>query len=298
MTLSIRTSLSAILVLGAFAYGCGDDDDDDTNGGNMDAGVLLDGMAPTGDGAQQMGGGPYTGRVVVSTNTNETVPNLKVRLFDVKTGALIPGAETTSAGNGTVMFPTRPANAGLLVVGGGAYQDTYGFPPSRKGEEMLVRVGSTQSATLVPTIASYTAKPDYSALAGSVFWHNPMTDVDEFVGCAQVEGPGVEDVRYFEMGLPTGLANRPAAKGTKPPVGDPRTPSNEAEAGKYFAGNIKPGLQTVIVKINGAEVGRGEFFIIERSKGTPIGPMNTGSTLHLASIWVNTPTNPTPAGCN
>lgn len=286
---------SAILVLGAFAAGCGDDDGDD---GNMDGGQpMLDGTVPTSDGSAPGQMTQYTGTVVNSTNTLEFVSGREVRLFDINTLAFVGNPQTSAGAMAEVTFADRPGNVGLFVKGGNGYQDTLNFPPSRLGEEKLIRLGTEQSATLVPGAAGYTAQQNASALAGAVYWRNTATNKDELVGCATIEGDGLNDVRYFTAnGLPTSLANRSLAQGTKPPMGDRAQPSNNGEAGRFFAANALGGPRTVIVKIGGVEVARKNFTIKPRSEGTPIagGP----STLHIGGIWIEGKAeNPTPAGC-
>jgi hypothetical protein len=303
MTRKIGTSISsALLVLGAFAFGCGDDDDDD--GGNMDAGGLMDSsMPPTDGGMGDSGPAPvvstFTGYVTPSTDVTARVPGRKVSAFNLTNGAFIAGAEGTSDSKGDVTIPNRPNNSGAFVLGGGEFQDTWNFPPSRLGEEKIIRLGTVQAATLVPGIAMYPTDQNASPVAGSVLWRNTAAGRDEFVGCATIEeGNGIKDVRYFKGTLPTALANRPAALGTQPAKGaNLGAPDNEAEAGKYFIGNVEGGTRTIIAKVRGVEVGRVTFFITPRKNGTPIGPTPTPSNLTLGSLWVNTPTNPTPADC-
>jgi hypothetical protein len=284
---------SAILVLGAFAAGCGDDDDG--GGNNMDGGQpMLDGTVPTGDGATP--GGSYTGRVVNSTSL-EAVPGRTVRLFNPTDLSFYPGEQV----GGTVTFPSRPENAGVFVLGGGQFQDTWSFPPSRIGEEDLIRVGTAATATGVPMIAQYTAKQEAAPLAGTVLWRNKALNRDEAVGCATIEGEGVEDVRFFSGELPASLTSRGLAQGTKKPVGaNPANPDNPGEAGRYFIGNVAAGPRTIIVKVAGVEVGRANFLIRPRSSGSEL-PAPVGKTLLvLGNIMVgeNATANPTPATCN
>lgn len=306
MTLTIRTLSATILAFGALTVGCGDDDDDGPMN-NMDGGApLLDGMVASNDGAV-LDTAPFIGKVVISTNIDETIPGMTVRLFNPENGMFYPGLEQTSAGDGTVSFAARPVNSGAFVLASGDYQDTWGFRPSRRGEENLVRAGTVQASSAVPTLASYTADPEASPVAGSILWTNPVTNLDEFVGCATiVEGDGVVDVRYFSMNLPTSLQTRSAAAGTQPPrtgaalAANKAMPDNENEAGKFFVGNAAKGPRTFIVKMKDVEIGRTTLFITPRKEGTPImsGGSLMPSNLTLASIWVNGQTNPTPPDCN
>lgn len=301
MTRSIGTSItSAVLLFGALAIGCGDDDKDDPKPGNLDGGVLLDGTVPTGDGSTTPAAGPYTGKVVLSTDISMALGGKKVWLFNSDT-AMKTGNALTSGADGKVTFPTRASNAGTFVEGGGEFQDTWNYPPAKVGEEELVRLGSRQAAFAVPALTMYTTDQEASPVAGSVLWKNPATGKDEFVGCATLEeNAGVKDVRYFKDALPTTLAMRSAAQGTQPPRGGTKDlPQNEVEAGKFFAGNVAKGSQTLVIKVNGAEVGRRTMQINPRSGGTAImsaaGPVP--SNLTLGSIWVTGATNPTPANC-
>jgi hypothetical protein len=303
MTRSIRTTFtSAILIFGAVAIGCGDDDDDTDTPGNMDGSVLLDGTVPTSDGSVPVPSGPYTGKVVVSTDINMTVAGKKVWLFNSENATKI-GDPQTSASDGKVTFASRAGTVGTFVEGGGDYQDTWNYPPARKGEEDLIRLGTKGAAFAVPGLTGYVTNQEASPVAGSVLWHNPTTGKDEFVGCATLEeNAGVKDVRYFKDNLPTTLATRSAAQGTVPPKGGTRdTPQNDVEAGKFFAGNVSAGLQTLVIKIAGVEVGRRTMFIIPRSAGTEIfpsaGAAGVKSNLSLGSVYVNGTSNPTPATC-
>lgn len=292
---SLRSAFSAVLLLGAFAVGCGSEDDDPETMQQPNDSSIPDGSTPSGQ--------PFNGVVVESTNVSRKLPSIPVRLFDVQTGEILADIpEQVSDANGSVTFASRPANAGLFVKGGGLYQDTWNFPPARKGEEMLVRLGTTAAAAFVPGATGYVADQSASPLAGSVLWKNPATQQDEFVGCATVvESAAVKDVRYFTGQLPASLAARSPQQGTQPAKGGdgPARPENENEAGKFFIGNLAAGEQTIEVQIRGQKAGSARFFIKARSTGTPITIENAQvpSNLTLGSIWVQGATNPTPADC-
>jgi hypothetical protein len=259
---------------------------------------MLDGTVPTNDGSTPAG--PYMGVVVVSTDISMKLSGKKVWQFDTTTLAKV-GEPQTSAADGKITFATRIANGGTFVEGGGEFQDTFNYPPSRVGEEELIRIGTRQAAFAVPALTGYVTDQEASPVAGSVLWHNPTTKQDEFVGCATLEeNAGVKDVRYFRDALPTTLAMRSAAQGTQPARGGTRDrPTNEVEAGKFFAGNVAKGMQTLVIKVGGVEVGRRTLNISPRSAGTPImGAMGAvPSNLSLASVYVTGPKNPTPDNC-
>jgi hypothetical protein len=261
--------------------------------------LAISGAGACGDGGEEQPGetGDLTERFVVnSIQVTETIPDMKVRLYDLTTGVPF-GDEYTADGNGRVLAP-RPENSGAYAYGSSDWTATFNQPPARAGEEALIRVSSAASASLVPAVAVYTNDQEASALAGSVLWKNAATGKDELVGCAKIEEtPTSKDIRYFGAnGLPTSVGMRPLESGTVPANG---MGTNDAEAGKFFIANLAAGTQTVRAFVNGAEVGAVTLFVTPRKAGDIVNTTGMPATLHLANIFVNESfaTNPTPADC-
>jgi hypothetical protein len=240
---------------------------------------------------------PFVAKVTDSTNITMAIPGAKAYLYDLATGDIDMSTEQVAGGDGMVTFSGRRENTGVFVEGDGTNtQNTYNVPPSRTGEEMIVRVGSTGAATLVPGLAQYTSDQEAAPLAGSVLWFNKCTGEHEYVGCAQIEmSDSVADVRYFMGSLPTNLSNRTLEQGTVPSDGG----SNDGEAGKYFIANVKGGQQTVTAKIGDKVIGSVDLYVVPRKDGGTIQSSGEKSSLMLANIVVSDEftENPTPADC-
>lgn len=277
---------SLMLALGS-AYACGGDDGGgDGNGGGNNGGGN-DGGA----------GGSKTFYVANSVNVSQRIPGIKVRFFNPEDGTFYPG-EYTANGNGE-FTAERPEGSGIFVEASpdGQWSDGWNHPPSRKGEEALVRISGAASASAVPMLADYENNPDASPVAGAVYWRNAQGE-DEFVGCVtidEVEG-STENVRYFDDVLPTSLDVRGADQGTKPYDG-----VNSAPAGKFFIANTFAGEQTITARINNEVVATRKIFIVPRKEGNEVATEpKQKSNVHFAAIWIDDPkytSNPTPADC-
>ncbi len=275
-------TLGSLAACGGSSSGSGDDSSDDS-----DTSPSTDG----GDGGTT--GDKYTGKVVDVTDITKAYGGIVVKLFHPDTGEVYSGQMKTSDSSGKVVFDNRPKGAGALAAGDNSmYIDTYNFQPATKGEEDLIRIASVQSATLVPSIANFTSDQEASAVGGSVLWHNPDTDKDEYVGCAVIDGDNAKDVRYIASTLPS--TQRKQEQGTVKPMGDLADPTNYYEAGRWFIGNLAKGKQTVTATV-GDIVGQADFFIVPRSQGSQAGADK--ATFHLGNIWLKADSNPTPADC-
>jgi hypothetical protein len=278
---------SAVMIFGALALACGDEKEDP------------DGMPGGMEGGCEMGKTvQYQSTVVDATTPTTKIAGIKVEVLDDATGQpLNPPVSAMSGADGSITLPVASCvKFGVKAwAKAGSYTDTYSYhiTPENSGKpDQLVRMSGEPTASVVPTVAGYTVKADRSAAAGAVYWKLPSDPVYGVVGCAQIETasgdvPDDWDLRFFKDAIPSSLTEWPLVRGTR------------AEDGRFFMGNIPPGKQTLVAKVNGEEIGRTDLFIFARTEAsTMVG--GTGANLFLAGIYIDAPagsTNPTPAGC-
>ncbi|HEX5656639.1 MAG TPA: hypothetical protein VFX59_05560, partial [Polyangiales bacterium] len=254
--MTTRSSLSsALLVLGAFAFGCGDDDggDDspnptidgsvDSGNGNGDAGPASDASTPiaTNDPVVKADGKMDLLVVITAPSGEPPAPGYVVTALDNDTGASLNITGTTS-GTGKVSLSGLPVGKKVTFkVTGQAPStiDTYSanYPTEIGGGEETVRVVPKASSDIVPTLLSdtasnYTFTPDATKgpISGAVYaWSADKKR--QLVGCATIkmDNNAGEPIRYF------GPMNLPQAGFAK------TSPNNS----RYYIGNTNTGKQTI-----------------------------------------------------
>jgi hypothetical protein len=238
----------------------------------------------------------FTATVVDATDPTIVLAGIKVAVLDDMTGLpSSPAIEGTSGSDGKVTLNIAAGTKfGIKAFGGASHTDTYSFHFTHETIDKLVRMGSEAATTLVPSIAGYTADEERAAVAGAVYWKTPEMPQYGFVGCATIEGEGVADVRYFATSLPS--ADAP------PPSGWPVARGANPDNGRFFVGNISPGLRTLTIKLRdaaGTVLGTTSFPVFPR-KDSSTKVNGAGANLFLSSLNIDAPsgsTNPTPASC-
>jgi hypothetical protein len=238
----------------------------------------------------------FTGTVVDATDPLIVLAGIKVVVLDDATGLpLSPAIEGTSASDGKVTLDIPAGTTfGIKAFGGAGHTDTYSFHFTHETIDKLIRMGSEAATSLVPAIAGYTADEERSAVAGAVYWKTPEMAQYGFIGCATIEGEGVADVRYFAASLPS--ANSP------PPDGWPVARGTNPDNGRFFVGNMTPGMRTLTIKLRdaaGTVLGTTSLPVFPR-KDSSTKVNGAGANLFLASLNIDAPsgsTNPTPASC-
>jgi hypothetical protein len=299
MLMTTRSSLSsALLVLGALAFGCGDDDGGDDSSPQLDAGNVDSGRV---DGGNSGDAGPVATNepvvkadgkmdllVVITAPSGEPpAPNYVVTAFDNDTGAALNVTGTTSAAGKLTLSGLPVGKKVTLKVTGQAPStiDTYGanYPTEIGGGEEILRVVPKASSDIVPTLLSdmasgYTFTPDPAKgpISGAVYaWSADKKR--QLVGCATIkmDNDAGDPIRYF------GPMNLPQAGFTK------TSPQNS----RYYIGNTNTGKQTIrAFDSTGKEIGTSSVFVLPRSAGAG------GDISLISAVYVSGP-NPTPAGC-
>jgi hypothetical protein len=289
----------ATVIVGALSLACGDE--------KIDAGDA-GGSMMTGAGTCS-----WTGSVVDATQVTMLVgAGIEVTVLDDDTGqplAPAPGLvlSSTSDGNSRVTFTVPCAEDdsvrfAVKAKGGNAHTDTYTYhlrPHEQNASLRLIRMGSETAAVAVPGLAAYTTNEAAAPAAGAVYWKTASMTEYEIVGCAHISDDSgdivAQDLRYFRDALPSNTTEangRPLAKGTNPQAGN----------GKFFIGNMMPGMHTLRAKLaDGTLLGDPLKMIVFPRSGASSKVNGLGANLFLAGIYIDAPAgakNPTPAGCN
>lgn len=273
----------SILALGAALCltGCGDDGGDDgASGSNGSSG------SGGSKGADDAGGGsgPTSFRAELQDPTALVAINdpHEIRVLDNATGDEL-GPKATSGPRGAVTIEDMPeGKVGFLVKGVEPKTiDTYQFNIDARAQDETLWVVAKSTATLVPTLAQFTADPTKTAISGAVYWVNEDGE-EEKVGCATVEFAGkgdAGDIRYFaDSNLPTSS--------------DMRADTNPLN-GRFLVGNAPVGVQSVRAMVGGKEVGRTTLPLFPRKDAS-----DGEDNLCISNIYVDTDTNPTPKDCD
>jgi hypothetical protein len=299
---------SAIAIFGALALACGEqkDDDRDAGGGTMGGGTM---------GGGTIGGGTCTWSASVVDATQVTMlvgAGIEVTVLEDDTGRPMARAEglvlsSISDSSSKVSFTVPCAEDdsvrfAVKAKGGNAHSDTYTYhlkPHEQNASLRLIRMSSETAAVAVPGLASYTTNEAAAPAAGAVYWKTPSMAEYEIVGCAHITDDNgdieAQDLRYFRDALPsntTAESGRPLSKGTNPQAGN----------GKFFIGNMTPGMHTLRAKLGDGTLLGDPLRIIVFPRSEASSKVNgVGANLFLAGIYIDAPagaTNPTPAGCN
>lgn len=279
--------------------GAPEDATDGATDGSFDAGPgMLDSGDPVADtGICLPGTVDFLAMVVDATNPAQTVPGITVEVLEGDNGLpLRPPVTGVSRTDGRVTLTVdRCRPFAVKARGNDNYIDTFTsqLQPAASGQpDALIRMASNNWTTVIPAVAQYPVMPDRAPVTGAVYWKTPDMPLYDVVGCAQIETPSgtVPDdwaLRYFMAALPSSPSDWPLGRGTR---------KND---GRFFLGNVTPGIHTLVATVNGEQLGKTDVVVFPRSMG---GTRVSGSPelLFLAGIYVDAPAgavNPTPADC-
>ena len=288
------TTFLTVLMAGLLMGACGGTDDPSPPPGGAPTN-------PGGGGAMNPGAPAATfdlqGCVVsvLATDCGSGLPAPhEVELLNAATGEPLPGFTTRSASGGKYSFKDVPSDVELAIhaigVGaaeeGGSTYDSIAFYNPAAGDELL-RVSSVGTAGLAGMTAAFTPSQDRVALSGTVYQVNEQGRRIGTVGCAQVfvdsePHPAARfDQRYnASSGIPTTLA---------------KLQQTLASSGRFYFGNVEPGMHTLKVSMDG-----GKSFILERKlflgkvRREASSPFK--ALLYLVGLDIKG-ANPTPAAC-
>lgn len=283
---------SGVLVLSALALACGGDDSstptpaaDASTGGGGDAGT----GGTVGETVQ------YNATLVTILGTSvadKIDVSHKVEAVDNVTGASFspPLTTMTGAGTGTISLKVPKKPFALKVTGVGTGPDsTYDAVIVNNYPQLdpLVRISSSGTLTLAEGSGGFISAPDRAALGATIYW-TPGGVRKGTVGCAKVQLDGsvtpdlTQDQRYNgKSGLPSTLDKQPQT----------------LSSGRFYIANITKGTHKVKVTVdNGATfLGDENSISIPYTRSEASG--ETKAVIVETGIDIDTPTNPTPAGC-
>ncbi|MBP7125830.1 hypothetical protein KBD49_05635 [Myxococcota bacterium] len=172
-----------------------------------------------------------------------------ITVLDNDTGEPVAGIAPLKSGDDGVFQLTLPP--GILVgfrstgqeeVTSGIpmkFQTTYQFNIPSDSQGKRIYAVDTITYTTAPKTAGITVDRAKGILAGTMYWTNPATREEEFVGCATVRAVPVEggdpvgEVRYFDPNN-----DLPGA-----PSKAPFTTTGKEGTSRYIIANLTPGQQ-------------------------------------------------------
>lgn len=273
---------SAFVALSAVAMACGGDDGDEKTGG--DGG---------GDKKETYDIDLTLISVLGQSEADAIVQSHKVELINAETGKPFdPPVETmTQEGSGKFSFkavPRSPASW-IHVIGNGkdpmSTYDSLSYSAPDSGEKFL-RISTVGTAGVAEGTGGFKADPTKIAIGGAVYSVDDTGKRVGAIGCAEVmidDKPSpAEDVdqRYVaSTGLPTTLDKLKQTLGGQ---------------GKFYFGNVTPGMHTFSVKVGGKVLDQKLSLNVPFARNGATGPFQ--NVLVLIGIDIPGP-NPTPAGC-
>lgn len=168
------------------------------------------------------------------------------------------------------------------------FQKTYMFNIPSDAQAKRIYAVNTITYKTAPMTAGIVVDKTKGILAGTVYFKDPATGEEQFVGCATVEAipadgtstTPVGDVRYFDPrnDLPASLVNAQF------------TTTGLAGTSRYIIGNLPLGRYKIVVKIDGVQVNPGAAELTIQS---------FADSIAITNIYVTSPTdaskNPTPS---
>jgi len=245
---------SALMVLGAFAVGCGDDDSTETDSGGKP--IIDASMGDGGGGGVDAGGGgasgpapapltDFSGTLVtilaIDTSSKIGTPHL-VELLNPQGkpyNPTISGMTAATAGTITLKAPADPLSIWIHGAGTDTY-DTVIQAARRTSGDMLLRISSAGTLTAANNSGGFMNKPDRAALAGTVYWTKGGLRMGT-VGCAKiyVDGKTENDASQDQLynaasGLPTTIDKQ----------------SQTLSAGRFYIANATVGPHKLKVSLD------------------------------------------------
>lgn len=256
---------AALLLTAGLHTACGDDEDEPTTGGTTgDMNGDMNGDM-SGDMNGDMNGDMGDMRTVDLTlvtilavdDSDPIGESHNIDILDADTGELLepPGRVTSESGTGKIVFQVPQDQAiNLHVMGSGPdSDDTYdliALNDDANNGETLLRISNVGLSALAENTAAYEGMPDKAALGGAIYLRPNGGPRVGTVGCAQVfiddDTTGVNDAIAQRYNGPSGL----------PTTLTEQTRTNSS--GRFFLGNIEPGVHTARVSMDGGQTFIGE----------------------------------------
>ncbi len=272
-----KNMIFVMIAIGALSVGCGGDEGDDNTGDATFTGKLVDFASKTGRKGVDL--------VVLDNDTGlpldpATFPSFKsgddgkIEL-DLPKGIMVAFQAT---GQEDVAAPATPMK----------FQKTYMFNIDSESQGKRIYAVNTITYTTAPMTAGILVDKTKGILAGTIYFKDPATEEEQFVGCATIEAIPADgsstdpqgDVRYFDPrnDLPASLVNAQF------------TTTGLAGTSRYIIANLPEGQYKLVVKVDGVQVNPGANEVVLRSYPDSIA---------ISNIYVTAPgdatKNPTPA---
>lgn len=191
---------------------------------------------------------------LLAQDANGFIPHShKMELFNADTGRVLGITTSSQPGTGQFQFDGVPAGVpiGVHVVGNGpadkatsTYDAIQYYAPN--AGEMLLRINNVGTASVWGTAGAFTPRQDRAQLAGVVYRVDAAGKRVAPIDCAQVflddqpHPAEAVDQRYVaSSGLPTTL--------------DKQSRTLPHGSGKFYFGNLAPGLHSLRVSVDGGQ---------------------------------------------
>ena len=229
------------------------------------------------------------------------IPHL-IELRNNDTGAPFnPPITTMSApGTGAISYRSPKGVVKQLWVhgtgtGAEATYDTVLVNATGETTDKLIRIASAGLVSIAEGSAGFKGRQDRAALAGGIYWTPNKTRMGT-VGCAKVyldgaPGPDVEQDQFY-----TGPSGLPVPRTCPEPAGGCVSAAQTLTGGRFYFGNIKTGTHTFKVSLDDGKTFVGETKVfVPYTRAEASG--ESKNVLVQMAVDLDTPANPTPAGC-